>query len=101
VELDGHVVGMGGYRPDADARAEVLRVRVHPATRRRGIGRALMAELERRAAGNGVRTMHLDTATNQPAAMAFYQDLGYHEVGREHQPSWTWTLVYYVKPLVG
>jgi predicted GNAT superfamily acetyltransferase len=44
--------------------------------------------------------MHLDTATNQPAAMAFYQDLGYREVGREHQPSWTWTLVYYVKTLV-
>ena len=100
VELDGHVVGMGGYRPGADARAEVLRVRVHPATRRRGIGRALMAELERRAAGNGRTTVHLDTATNQPAAMAFYQDLGYREVGREDQPDWAWTLVYYVKTLV-
>jgi len=100
VELDGHVVGMGGYRPDAGARAEILRVRVHPATRRRGIGRALMAELERRAASNGLTTMHLDTATNQPAAMEFYQNLGYREVGREHQPSWTWTLVYYVKTLV-
>lgn len=99
VELDGHVVGMGGYRLGTAARAEVLRVRVHPATRRRGIGRALMAELEQRAAGNGLTTMHLDTATNQPAAMAFYQDLGYREVGREHQPSWTWTLVYYVKTL--
>lgn len=97
VELDGHVVGMGGYRPSADARAEVLRVRVHPATRRRGVGRALMAELERRAAGNGLTTMHLDTATNQPAAMAFYESLGYHEVGRERRPGWTWTLVYYVK----
>ncbi|GIM95464.1 GNAT family N-acetyltransferase [Paractinoplanes toevensis] len=99
VELDGHVVGMGGYRPDAGERAEVLRVRVHPATRRRGIGRALMAELERRATADGLRSMHLDTATNQPAAMAFYQDLGYREVGREHQPGWTWTLVYYVKSL--
>jgi len=97
VELDDHVVGMGGYRPDAYARAEILRVRVHPATRRRGIGRALMAELERRAARDGVTTMHLHTATNQPAAMAFYQGLGYREVGREHQPAWTWTLVYYVK----
>lgn len=99
VERDGQVVGMGGYRPDAEAGAEVLRVRVHPATRRRGIGRALMTELERRAAGAGLRSMHLDTATNQPEAMAFYQGLGFRETGREHRPGWTWTLVYYVKPL--
>ncbi|GAA0447165.1 hypothetical protein Ade02nite_85380 [Paractinoplanes deccanensis] len=100
-ELDGHVVGMGGYRPDPDGGAEVLRVRVHPATRRRGIGRALMTELEERAAGHGLTTMRLDTATNQPAAMAFYEGLGYREVGRERQPGWTWTLVYYVKALAG
>jgi ribosomal protein S18 acetylase RimI-like enzyme len=101
VELDSHVVGMGGYRPDGDACAEVLRVRVHPAARRRGIGRALMAELERRAAGDGLIRMRLDTATNQPAAMAFYRGLGYREVRREHQPGWTWTLVHYAKTLAG
>lgn len=99
VELDGHIVGMGGFRPGDDAHAEVLRVRVHPATRRRGIGRALMAELERRASGHGLRAMRLDTATNQPEAMAFYQSLGYREIGRECQPGWTWTLVYYAKTL--
>ena len=59
-----------------------------------------MTELEQRAASSGLTTMHLDTATNQPAAMAFYQGLGYREVCREHQPTWTWTLVYYVKTLV-
>jgi len=99
VELDGHVVGMGGFRPGGEACAEVLRVRVHPATRRRGIGRALMAELEQRAAQCGLRKTCLDTATNQPEAMAFYQGLGYREVGRERRPGWTWTLVYYVKTL--
>ncbi|WP_285681351.1 GNAT family N-acetyltransferase [Actinoplanes sp. NBRC 103695] len=100
VELDGHIVGMGGFRPGVEACAEVLRVRVHPAIRRRGIGRALMAELEQRAAQRGLRAMCLDTATNQPEAMAFYQGLGYREVGRECRPGWTWTLVYYVKTLV-
>ncbi|GAA2691611.1 GNAT family N-acetyltransferase [Actinoplanes palleronii] len=99
VEPDGHLVAMGGYRPDTGGGAEILRVRVHPATRRRGIGRALMTGLEQRAAGSGLRTARLDTATNQPAAMAFYQDLGYRETGRERQPGWTWTLVYYTKPL--
>jgi ribosomal protein S18 acetylase RimI-like enzyme len=76
-----------------------VRVRVHPATRRRGVGRALMAALEQRAGQLGMRELHLDTATNQPEAMAFYHSLGYQEVGREHQPGWSWTLVYYAKVL--
>ena len=46
-----------------------------------------------------MRELHLDTATNQPEAMAFYGSLGYQEIGREHQPSWSWTLVYYAKVL--
>jgi ribosomal protein S18 acetylase RimI-like enzyme len=99
VEMDGHLVGMGGIRPSGRRRAEVLRVRVHPATRRRGVGRALMAALEQRAGQLGMVELHLDTATNQPEAMAFYRSLGYREVGREQQPGWSWTLVYYEKAL--
>src|SRR5690348_11968866 len=38
-ELEGHLVGMAGCKPTATG-AEVLRVRVHPGTRRMGIGRA-------------------------------------------------------------
>jgi ribosomal protein S18 acetylase RimI-like enzyme len=98
-ELDGHLVGMGGTRPDHDGTAHVLRVRVHPATRRRGIGRALMGALEDQARRSGLQRMFLDTATNQPEAMAFYESIGYYAVGREHRPGWTWTLVYYAKPL--
>jgi ribosomal protein S18 acetylase RimI-like enzyme len=98
-EQDGHLVGMGGIRPSGQQRAEVLRVRVHPATRRRGIGRAVMTALEQRAGELGMRELHLDTATNQPEAMAFYHSLGYAEVGREHRPGRSWTLVYYAKRL--
>ena len=102
VELDGHVVGMGGLRLSAGAsgrRAEVLRVRVHPAVRRRGVGSALMDELGVRARALGATVLHLDTATNQPEAMAFYEALGWVEVGRETRPEWTWTLVYYEQRL--
>lgn len=49
-ERGGHLVGMGGILPSGAA------------TRRRGVGRALMA-------------------------------------GRERQPGWSWTLVYYTKEL--
>jgi len=98
-DFRGYVVGMGGFRPNERGQAEVLRVRVHPALRRRGIGQALMRSLEERAAQLGFREAHLNTATNQPEAMAFYQSMGYQEIGREHQLSWTWTLVHYTKIL--
>ncbi len=99
VEVDGSVVGMGGFRPTAARRAEVLRVRVHPATRRRGIGRKLMEALETRATEVGVGEFHLDTATNQPEAVAFYRGIGYEEIRQESRPEWSWTLVYFVKCL--
>ena len=96
---DGHLVGMGGLRATDEWRAEVLRVRVHPATRRQGVGRALMAALERDARELGFAALHLDTATNQPEAIAFYESLGYVETGRETRPEWHWTLVYFEKQL--
>ncbi|WP_077057594.1 GNAT family N-acetyltransferase [Streptomyces sp. MP131-18] len=100
-EAAGHVAAMGGFRPQPDhpGRAGILRVRVHPALRRRGIGRALMAALEAEACALGYREAWLDTATNQPEAMAFYQSLGYRETGRETRPEWHWTLVYHLKEL--
>lgn len=99
VELGGRVVGMGGIRPTGDSSAEVLRVRVHPATRRQGIGTLLMSSLEDRARQLGIGRLHLDTATNQPEAVAFYRALGFQELGTEHRPEWTWTLVYLGKDL--
>jgi ribosomal protein S18 acetylase RimI-like enzyme len=97
-DLAGHVVGMGGFKPTARG-AEVLRVRVHPATRRTGVGRALMAELEARAAALGFPRLHLDTADNQPEAVAFYVGLGYEQVRTETRPDWSWTLVFFEKEL--
>ena len=99
VEMGGSVVGMGGFRRTGARRAEVLRVRVHPATRRRGIGRKLLEALETRALELGVRELQLDTATNQPEAVAFYRGIGFEEVRQETRPEWSWTLVYFVKCL--
>jgi len=94
------VVAMGGFRPVSPTVGEVLRVRVHPARRRDGLGRRLMDELELRARRRGIDQLTLDTATNQPEAVAFYRGLGYREVRRETRPDWTWTLVFFTKSLV-
>ena len=98
-EVEGHLAGMGGIRLRPDGSAEVLRVRVHPATRRRGVGRALMTALETSAADRGAREAILDTTTEQPEAVAFYEALGYEEIGRETRPEWTWTLIWFRKRL--
>jgi ribosomal protein S18 acetylase RimI-like enzyme len=98
-ERDGYLVGMGGIRPNSSVQAEMLHIRVHPATRREGIGRLVVGALERRAVELGFEEVHLDTATNQPEAVAFYEALGYSRTGEETRPEWAWTLVYFTKLL--
>jgi ribosomal protein S18 acetylase RimI-like enzyme len=85
--------------PNSASEAEVLHIRVHPATRRQGVGRLLMNGLEGRARDLGFQRLHLDTATNQPDAVAFYRALGYMDAGTETKPSWAWTLQYFTKQL--
>ncbi|HUJ29848.1 MAG TPA: N-acetyltransferase [Candidatus Acidoferrum sp.] len=49
--------------------------------RRSGIGSALLREIERRLTRNGVREVGLETATDNPAAVAFWQKHGYRTFG--------------------
>jgi GNAT superfamily N-acetyltransferase len=99
--VDGGIVAMGAYRPAAGrpGRAQVVRVRVHPALRRRGLGRQVITAIEADAVGRGFGEAWLETATNQPEAMAFYERVGYCQVGTEWRANWTWTLVSYRKDL--
>src|SRR5579859_7449361 len=56
----GEPVGCGAVRVIAPGVAEVKRMYVGPAARRRGLGRALLAALERAAADLGCGTVRLD-----------------------------------------
>ena len=62
--------------------AEVLTVAVHPAARRRSIGRMLVAHLEQSAASRGCDVLHLEVEDANAAARGMYLALGYQEVGR-------------------
>lgn len=66
--------------PNQPHRAEVSKLLVHPDFRRRGIARALMAELEHRAHTLGRSLITLDTRTGD-AAEPLYASLGYHAAG--------------------
>ena len=65
--------------PNQRHRGEVAKLLVHPRYRRAGIGRALMAEIERRAAAAGRRLLTLDTAGAE--AERLYLSLGYAPAG--------------------
>jgi len=61
-------------------RAEVRKLLVHPKHRRRGIAKALMAEIETIATGLGRSLITLDTRTGD-AAEPLYASLGYRIAG--------------------
>ena len=67
--------------PNQPHRAEVAKLLVHPAARRRGVGQALMAALEAEAAQRGRRLLTLDTRADD-AGEALYRRLGWQEAGR-------------------
>ncbi|MFF3561011.1 GNAT family N-acetyltransferase [Streptomyces sp. NPDC002574] len=73
------------------------RVRVHPAERRHGVGRAVITPLEQRAADTAIRRPYLDPATPQQEAMAFHLSPDSQESGREHRRGRPWTSVSRVK----
>lgn len=82
--IDGRIVGTVqidlAVPPNQQHRAEVLKLLVHPAARRRGIARALMVAIEPVAAGARRTLLTLDTWTGSHAER-LYQSLGYVVVG--------------------
>ncbi|RBP12294.1 hypothetical protein DFR50_114124 [Roseiarcus fermentans] len=77
--LGGEIVGTAQLdldgMPSKRHHAEASKVLVDPRFRRKGVARALMAEIERRAADSGRWLVTLDTAGD--AAEALYRSLGY------------------------
>ncbi len=59
----------------------VHRLMVDPAAERRGVARALMAHLERRATELGCDVLRLDAFTQNPRALRLYPALGYRDAG--------------------
>ncbi|QRK06172.1 GNAT family N-acetyltransferase [Archangium violaceum] len=81
---DGRVAGTAqlveASKANARHRAEVSKVLVHSAFRRRGIGAALMQALEERARERGRTTLVLDTLEGAPSER-LYQSLGWIRTG--------------------
>lgn len=85
--LDGIAVAMGGWRrlgdrpglPSPNA-AEIKRMYVAPAARRRGLSRVVLTELETTARAAGIDWLVLETGLPQTSGLALYRSSGYKEI---------------------
>lgn len=74
-------VGCGGLKLLADGSAEIKRMWVAPSARGLGLGRRVLAELERHAATTlGSQIVKLETNRNLAEAISMYRSAGYREV---------------------
>ena len=85
-EVDRTVCGMIGTfahpsYENNDSSGRILALVTLPSTRRRGIGRALIASAERDFAQKGVKRIALDTRFTRKDAHHFYESLGYARNG--------------------
>jgi GNAT superfamily N-acetyltransferase len=94
--VDDAPVAMGGWRRRPDLHpwglasvAEIKRMYVVPAARRRGYARTVLSHLETTARRAGVEALVLETGTQQPAAIAMYTTHGYEPV--ESFGYYTWS----------
>ncbi len=79
--LDGETVAGYVGSQSVFEEADIMNVAVHPAYRRQGIGEALLCELERRLAEDGVETLALEVRVSNQPAISLYEKLGYSQAG--------------------
>ena len=66
----------------AEREAHLLLFAVVHSQRRRGLGRALLAWLEKIARLGGISLIRLELRANNDGARSFYRTLGYEDAGR-------------------
>lgn len=77
---ENHVVAYGGYAHIIDE-AHIMNIAVAPAYRQNGIGRRIVEYLIRDAKYRGIVAMTLEVKSNNTAAKALYEKLGFELSG--------------------
>lgn len=78
---DAQLLGYVGSQAVLDA-ADVMNIAVLPEARGRGVGSALLRELERRLRQNEVCSLSLEVRPSNAAALSLYAREGFQEAGR-------------------
>ncbi|MCA0335542.1 MAG: ribosomal protein S18-alanine N-acetyltransferase [Actinobacteria bacterium] len=88
VEDEGGILAYGGLDHGGET-ADVMTIAVAPTARGRGLGRTVLAELERRASAGGASGALLEVRADNAAALALYEKSGWRQVHvrrRYYQP---------------
>lgn len=80
--LLGEPIGCGALRTLEPSMGEIKRMWIAPDARGLGVGRRLLAELERMARGRRLRVIRLDTNDSLTEALQLYRSSGYREIER-------------------
>jgi GNAT superfamily N-acetyltransferase len=80
--LHGEAIGCGGIKLHGTAPCEIKRMWIAGEARGLGLGRRLLAELERVAAQAGATVAHIETNRHLSEAISLYQSAGWVEVAR-------------------
>jgi DNA-binding MarR family transcriptional regulator/GNAT superfamily N-acetyltransferase len=78
--LQSEPVGCGAVKHHEDAPSEIKRMWVAESVRGAGVGRRLLAELERSATAHGARAVRLETNRTLAEAIGLYRSAGFVEV---------------------
>jgi GNAT superfamily N-acetyltransferase len=73
-------LGCGAFRPVGSGCAEIKRMYVRPAARRRGVARGILAHLENEIRRRSFLSIVIETGCDQRAAIALYQSVGYFPI---------------------
>jgi putative acetyltransferase len=91
----GVPVAMGALRRDADRTAEVKRMYTRPGYQGRGIGGAILDQIQAMARREGIRRLVLETGDRHPAAWRVYERAGFNRCGAVlGYPDTQWSVFY-------
>ncbi|AOS44704.1 putative N-acetyltransferase YsnE [Lacunisphaera limnophila] len=80
LRADGRPAGCGGILLVGREYGELKRMYVRPEFRGRKFGERLIARLAEHAVGHGLTTLRLETGTQQHAAIALYERVGFRAI---------------------
>lgn len=93
--LDGAAVAIGALRRHADGVGEVKRMYTRPTFQGRGLGGAILAEVEQLACREGLTELVLETGDRHPAAWRVYERGGFVRSGAVlDYPDSGWSVFY-------
>ncbi len=84
---DGQAIAIGCWKAVGEDMAEIKRVYVAPAYRRKGTASAVIRALEKDIAASGRRRIVLETARSTPDSAALYLSLGYRQTDYYGSPA--------------